>query len=65
MFRLTGHAGAQLVEALRYKPEGRRFESPWCHCHNSFGHNMTPGLIQPLTKMSTRNISWRVKVTGA
>jgi len=24
---MVGHAGAQLVEALRYKPEGRRFDS--------------------------------------
>jgi len=22
---------AQLVEALRYKPEGRRFDFQWCH----------------------------------
>jgi len=22
---------AQLVEALRYNPEGRGFDSPWCH----------------------------------
>jgi hypothetical protein len=30
----TGHDGlpvAQLVEALRYKPEGRGFDSRWCH----------------------------------
>ena len=26
-----GHAIAQLVEALRYKPEGRGFDSRWCH----------------------------------
>ena len=26
-----GHALAQLVEALRYQSEGRRFESQWCH----------------------------------
>ena len=26
-----GHAVAQLIEALRYKPEGRRFDSRWCH----------------------------------
>jgi len=26
-----GHAMAQLVEALRYKPEGRGFDSHWCH----------------------------------
>jgi len=24
-------AAAQLVEALRYKPEGPRFDSRWCH----------------------------------
>jgi len=28
---LLGHAVAQLVEALRYKPEGRGFESRWCY----------------------------------
>jgi len=26
-----GHVVAQLVEALRYKPEGRGFDSQWCH----------------------------------
>jgi len=26
-----GYAVAQLVEALRYKPAGRRFDSRWCH----------------------------------
>jgi hypothetical protein len=26
-----GHAVALLVEALRYKPERRRFDSRWCH----------------------------------
>jgi hypothetical protein len=25
------HAVAQLVEALRYKPEDSGFESRWCH----------------------------------
>jgi hypothetical protein len=29
--RIKGHAVAQLVEALRYKPEGRGFDSRWCH----------------------------------
>jgi len=28
---VTGHVVAQLVEALRYKPEGRGFDSQWCH----------------------------------
>jgi len=27
----VGHAVAQLVEALRYKSEGRGFDSRWCH----------------------------------
>jgi len=27
-------------------------------------HTMALGLTQPLTEMSTRNISWRVKVVG-
>jgi len=26
-----GHAVAQLVEVLRYKPEGCGFDSRWCH----------------------------------
>ena len=26
-----GYAVAQLVEALRYKPEGRGFDSRWCN----------------------------------
>ena len=50
---------AQLVEALRYKPEGHGFNSRWCHC------TMAVGLTQPLTEMSTRNTSWRVKAAGA
>jgi hypothetical protein len=28
---LRGHALAQLVGALRYKPEGRGFDSRWCY----------------------------------
>jgi len=28
---MMGHAVAQLVEALRYKPECRGFDSRWCH----------------------------------
>jgi hypothetical protein len=26
-----GHSVVQLVDALRYKPEGRGFDSSWCH----------------------------------
>jgi len=31
IFFLGGHTVAQLVEALRYKSEGRGFDSRWCH----------------------------------
>jgi hypothetical protein len=30
-FPIVGHAVAQLVEAQRYKPEGRGFDSRWVH----------------------------------
>jgi hypothetical protein len=56
---------AQLIEALRYKPERRGFDSRWCHWHNRFGRTMALGLTHPLTEMSTRNLSWGVKAAGA
>ena len=42
------HAVAQLVETLRYKPEGRGFDSRWCHWiffhwHNPSGRTMALG----------------------
>ena len=56
-----GQAVAQFVEALRYKPEGRGFDSRCCHS----GRTMALGFNQPLTEMSTGNSPWRVKVVGA
>jgi len=35
------------------------------HWHNPTGRTMALGLAQPLTEMSTRNISWVVKAAGA
>ena len=61
--RALGYAVSQVVEALRYKPEGRGFNSRCCH--NPSGRTMALGLTQPLTEMSTRNISWGVKAAGA
>jgi len=59
----------QLVEALRYKPEGPGFDSRWGHWNfswlNPSGRTMALGSTQPLTEMNTRNISWRVKAAGA
>ena len=60
-----GQAGVQLVEALLYKPEGRGFDSQWRSWHNPSGRTMALGSTQPLTEMSTRNISWWVKAAAA
>jgi hypothetical protein len=52
---------AQLVEALRYKPEGTGLIPDGVgifHCHNPSGRTLALGLTQPLTAMSTRYISW-------
>jgi hypothetical protein len=32
--------------------------------HNPFGRTMALGSTQPLTEMSTRNLSWGVKAAG-
>ena len=52
--------------SLRCKPEGRGFDSRWCHWnsfrwHTPSGRTMALGLTQPRTEMGTRNISWGVK----
>jgi len=31
LYPVWGRALAQLVEAMHYKPEGRKFDSRWCH----------------------------------
>jgi hypothetical protein len=55
-------AVAQLVEALRYKPERRGFDSQWCHWNfsltQSFWPHYGPGVDSASTEMSTRDISW-------
>jgi hypothetical protein len=48
---------AQLVEALRYKPEGRGVIGIF-YWHKPSGRTMALGLTHPLREMSTRNISW-------
>jgi hypothetical protein len=45
---------ALLNEALRYKAEGRWFDSRWYHRLNPFGRTVALGLTQPLTEMSNR-----------
>jgi hypothetical protein len=61
------HAVVQLVEVTTRKvagsiPDGLIGNFHW---NNPSSLILAVGLAQPLTEMSTRNISWEVKVTGA
>ena len=62
-----GHAVAQLVEALRYKPEGRVFDSRWSHWDISLIKSFQPHYGPRVDSASNRNkyqgidICWRVK----
>ena len=44
---------AQLVEVLRYKPEGRRFNSRWCYWNFSLTYNIDYGF--GVDSVSNRN----------
>jgi hypothetical protein len=61
-FSETGARGGAVVEALRYKPEGPGSIPDGVigifHWHNPSGRTMILGSTQPVTEMSTRNISW-------
>jgi hypothetical protein len=55
----TEYAVAQLIEALCSKPEGRGFDSRQGSLIFFIGLILPAlGPTQPLTEMSTRNISW-------
>ena len=58
---------AQLVEALRYKVAGSIPDGVIgiFHWNNPSGRTMALVLTQPLTEISTKNISWGVKADGA
>jgi len=51
----TRHAVAQLVEALRYKPEGRRFDSRCCHWNFSWTLSFLPHRGPGVDSASNRN----------
>jgi hypothetical protein len=50
-----GHAVAQLVEALRYKPEGRGFDSRWCHWNFSLTQSFRSHYRPGIDSVSNRN----------
>jgi len=54
-----------MVETLRYKPEGRGFDSGIFRWHNPPGRILALGSTQPVAEMSTRNISLWVKAAEA
>jgi hypothetical protein len=60
--QIGGYDGGTVVKVLRYKSEGRWFDSRWCHWNFSLTYpsdlTMALGSTQSLTEMSTRNISW-------
>ena len=59
-----GHSVARLAEALRYKPEGRGFDSQWGYWNFS-GRTIALGSTQPLTDISNKDLLWGVKAAGA
>jgi len=52
---VMGHAVVQLIEALHFKLKRHGFGFRWCH----YSRTMVLGSTQPVTEMSTRNISWK------
>ena len=46
---------AQLVEALRYKPDGRGFDSRWWHCNFSLKYSFRPHCGSGVDSASNRN----------
>ena len=46
---------AQLIEALRYKPEGRGFDSRWCHWNFSLTQSCWPHYGPGVDSASNRN----------
>ena len=55
ILRNLGHAVAQLLEALRYKPEGRGFDSRLCHWNFSLIYYFRPHYGPGLDTASNRN----------
>ena len=51
----VGYAVGQLVEALCYKPEGRGFDSRWCHWNFSLTQSFQPHCDPGVDSASNRN----------
>jgi len=64
-----GHAVAQLVEAVRYEPEGRGIDSRWCHWNviqtESFRPQYVPGVNSASNINEYQEFLLAVKAAGA
>jgi hypothetical protein len=54
-FNEAFYAVARLVEALRYKPEGRGFDSRWCHWNFTLTHSFRSHYGPGVDSASNRN----------
>jgi hypothetical protein len=68
VFVFEGHAVAQLVEALRYKPEGRMLDSRWCNWNFLLTYSFQPhyglGVDSASMKNEYQEYLLRVKAAG-
>jgi len=66
--KVRGHAVAQLVEALRYKPEGHGFNSRWCQWNflltQSFRPHYGPGVDSASNRNEYQEYFLGVKAVG-
>jgi hypothetical protein len=64
---MSGHAVAKLVGALRYNPEGRGFDSRWCHWKFSltFQPHYSPGVNSASNRNEYQEYFLGVKAAGA
>jgi hypothetical protein len=62
-----GHAVAQLVEALRYKSEGRMLDSRWCHWNFLLTYSFRPyyGLCVDSASMKNEYQGYLLRVKAA
>jgi len=55
---------AQLVEVMRYKPEGSGFDSRWCHWNFSFRPHYGPGVDPASNRNKYQEYFLGVKAAG-
>ena len=58
------YSKAKLVEAMRYKMEGRGFDTRWCHC-NIFIDVILPGFDPASNRNEYQEYFLGVRVAGA